>query len=176
MEKNSFPSMCIERCDRKILPNGKELDIYIPEKKISIEFDGIYWHSELNGKKRNYHLNKTVECEKQGIRLIHIFENEWNSSREIVESKLVNILGNRKERIHARKCLIKTPTYIEKCDFLEKNHIQGKDISKIYYGLYHNDKLISIITFGHRRVVMGGNFSNENEYELYRYEIGRAHV
>lgn len=45
-----------------------ELDFYIPSENIAIEFNGIYWHSEITGQKnKNYHLNKTELCEKQGI-------------------------------------------------------------------------------------------------------------
>ena len=65
-----------------------ELDIYIPSKKIAIEYNGLIWHSEkFKGKVFNYHLNKTENCEKIGIRLIHIFEDEWNEKKEIIKSK-----------------------------------------------------------------------------------------
>jgi len=60
--------------DRKIL-KGKEIDIYIPEYNLAIEFNGLYWHSEIY-KDKNYHLNKTEECLKNNIQLIHIFEDE----------------------------------------------------------------------------------------------------
>ncbi|MFW6130771.1 MAG: hypothetical protein ACOC56_06250, partial [Atribacterota bacterium] len=53
-----------------------ELDIYLPDFNIAIEYNGLYWHSELNGKDRNYHLNKTNICENENIQLIHIFEDE----------------------------------------------------------------------------------------------------
>ena len=53
--------------DRQIL--GKyELDIYVPSKKIAIEYDGLYWHSEENGKDKFYHLNKTEMCAKQNVK------------------------------------------------------------------------------------------------------------
>jgi G:T-mismatch repair DNA endonuclease (very short patch repair protein) len=53
----------IIRNDRTVL-NGKELDIYLPDYNLAIEFNGLYWHSEdYVGK--NYHLNKTIECEKK---------------------------------------------------------------------------------------------------------------
>lgn len=63
---------------------GLELDIYIPEKKLAIEFNGDYWHS-VKFKDKNYHLKKTEECEKLGIRLIHIWESEWLNSRKYIE-------------------------------------------------------------------------------------------
>jgi len=51
-----------------------EIDIYLPDYKLAIEFDGLYWHSKYN---KNYHLNKTELCQKRGVQLLHIFENEW---------------------------------------------------------------------------------------------------
>lgn len=48
---------CMTRC-RKVIP-PYELDIYIPNKKLAIEYDGLYWHSEANGKNKQYHLSKT---------------------------------------------------------------------------------------------------------------------
>ena len=56
----------IIRNDRTIL-NGNELDVYVPSKKVAFEFDGLYWHSEIKKPNKKYHLQKTMECEKQGI-------------------------------------------------------------------------------------------------------------
>ena len=47
---------CIPNC-RNVLPSGKELDIFIPSKKIAVEFDGLYWHNEIN-KDKDY--NKII--------------------------------------------------------------------------------------------------------------------
>ena len=93
--------------DKEIL-NGKELDIYIPNKKLAIEYDGLVWHSEKFNKQWDYHLMKTLECEKQGIRLIHIFEDEWLEHKEIVKAKLKHILGydNDLPKVFARKCVV----------------------------------------------------------------------
>ena len=144
--------------DRSIL-NGKELDIYIPEKKLAIEFDGLYWHDELH-KENSYHLKKTQECAKKGIQLIHVFEDEWRDRRDIVISRLKSLLGMN-ERIFARSCAIRQITYQESCDFLEENHIQGNCVSKYRYGLFHNNALVAVMTFGKSRF--------KNEYELLRF-------
>lgn len=45
-----------------IVLRGKEIDFYLPKYKIGIEYDGVYWHSEVY-KDKDYHLNKTLECE-----------------------------------------------------------------------------------------------------------------
>lgn len=151
--------------DRKIL-DGKELDIYIPSKKIAIEFDGIYWHNELN-KSKLYHLNKTIECEKKGIRLIHIFEDEWLTKKSILSSMIENILGKTKRRIFARKCRVQRVNEATRInDFLNDNHLQGMCPSSIKYGLFYNDELVSVMTFGKSRHFIG---NGSHEYELLRF-------
>jgi hypothetical protein len=152
--------------DRKIL-NGKELDIYIPSHNLAIEFDGLYWHSELY-KDKNYHLNKTEICEAKGIKLIHIFEDEWMFKKDIVKSRIKNILGLSDNKIYGRKCIIKEVKTNDKTKFLDKNHIQGSVGSKVNLGLYYNDELVSIMTFGDLRK----NLNQKQEkgyYELLRF-------
>lgn len=75
--------------NRTIL-NGKEIDIYIPSLKLGVEYNGLYWHSEANGKNKNYHINKLNNCKKQGVNLIQIFEDEWINHRVPCEQILIN--------------------------------------------------------------------------------------
>jgi hypothetical protein len=77
--------------ERSIL-NGKEIDIYLPDHKLGIEFNGLYWHSNIKIM-FNYHLIKTEECEKQGIQLLHVFEDEWIMKKDIVKSIIKSKLG-----------------------------------------------------------------------------------
>lgn len=153
---------CILNDRKTIYP--KELDIYIPSKKIAIECNGIYWHSEVLGKKnKTYHINKTENCIKQGIHLIHIFENEWNNKKNIIKSILKNILNCNVDKIGARKCkIIEINKKISK-QFLNDNHLQGNDHSSLKYGLYYKTELISIMTFCKSR------FDKKCEWELSRY-------
>ena len=142
---------------RAVLPNT-ELDIYIPCKKISIEYNGIYWHSSAM-KHKNYHLFKTEACESRGIKLIQIFEDEYVNHKDIVLSKLKHILHKSEgERIWARKCTIEEISRAEAKSFLDNNHIQGFAYSTIYIGAYHEGTLIAVMTFIRRK----------NEWELNR--------
>lgn len=156
-----------QRNNRNIL-KGYEIDILIPNKMIGIEYDGLKWHSE-EFKPNNYHLNKTVECMKNGIRLIHIYEDEWLFKKDIIKDKLSSMLGKSKNRIYARKCKIGIPTEEEKRTFLNNTHIQGDVPSSVKLGLYYNDELVGIMTFGKLRRPLGYKTSVEGKYELLRY-------
>ena len=155
--------------DGEIIPNAhgiigrKELGIYLPEKHLAIEFDGFYWHSEQKGKDESYHLDKTNACAEKGIRLIHIFEDEWKEKREIVEDRIRSILGIGQTRIFARKCDVMELDSKTANEFLEQNHLQGGDNSSIRYGLCHGDELVTVMTFGKPR------FSKSYDWELIRF-------
>ena len=150
--------------DREIL-NGKEIDIYVPEYNIGIEFNGLHWHSEQYIDKK-YHLEKTEECEKQGIRLIHIFEDEWLNKKEIWKSMFGNMLGRTPNKIYARKCVIREVKSEIGNEFLKNNHLQGVCSSSVKLGLFFNDELVSLMTFGKSRHFIG---NGKHEWELLRF-------
>lgn len=158
----------IKRNDKTVL-NTLELDIYISDKKIAFECNGLYWHGEINGgKNKKYHLNKTLECESKGIRLIHIFEDEWLFKKDIVKSRIKNLLNKNENKIFARKCTIKVINPSESNCFLENNHIQGKDNSSVKLGLLLNNELVSVMTFGKLRTALG-NKNKIDTWEMYRF-------
>ena len=139
-----------------------ELDIYVPDRKIAVELDGLFWHSD-GGHDRNYHLTKTKLCEDQGIHLIHVFENEWLNKRKIVESRLKNMFGVYENVVYARRCSVSKVENTDAIKFLLGNHIQGAVNSKVNLGLYHDGELVSLMTFSKPR------FSRKYEWELVRF-------
>ena len=165
--------------DGKIIENNKqtlkelELDIYIPDKKLAIECNGNYWHSELNGKDKNYHLNKTILCEKEGIHLIHIFEDEWLNKQEIVKNILRHKLGLSTDKIYARQCDTREINNESTNKFLNNYHIQGGSKSLIKLGLFYENELVGVMTFGKRRLALGKKNSEKDEYELLRYATSK---
>jgi hypothetical protein len=127
--------------------DGLEIDIYLPELKVGFEFNGLYWHSELY-KHKNYHLDKTNHFKERGIRLIHIWEDDWASSRDIVKSQVKNWIGLTGNKIFARNCYVKEIKDSKiATHFLNDNHIQGKVNSNLKLGLYYNNELVSLMTF-----------------------------
>jgi hypothetical protein len=156
----------VQQSNKTIL-GGKEIDILIPSKNLAIEFNGLYWHSDLY-KKDDYHLNKLNLCNSKGLRLIQIFEDEWVSKKAIVKSRLLNLLHLGVDKIYARKCNIREISSVVTSRFLEENHIQGKLGAKVRLGLYNKEELVALMTFGEFRKNLGLK-SKEGSYELLRF-------
>lgn len=154
--------------DRQLL-DGKEIDIYLPDYKIGIEYNENYWHS-YPVKDMNYHQDKSIQAAKVGIRLIHIFEYEWKDSK--IQEKIKNYLyaivkSDSIDRIYARNTVVSEISPAEQYKFQDKYHLQGRATASVHLGIYYDadkDKkdLLGIMTFGKPR------FNSQYEYELVR--------
>lgn len=149
---------------------GKELDLYLPDHNLAIEFNGLFWHSYgLNystGTMKSYknkHLIKTQLCEDKNIQLLHINENEWVVKKDIWKSMIKSKLICTK-KIFARKCEIKEISFKESNKFILENHISGNRNANINIGLYYKNELVSIMTFG-APLIKTKNY----QYELIRF-------
>lgn len=131
-----------------------ELDIYIPSLNIAIEFNGVYWHSSLF-RDKYYHVDKYLACKDKGIHLIQIFEDDWINKKDILLSRLDNLLGFSKV-IYARKCKILDVSGDVYKKFCEDNHLRGHASASYVYGLEYNDELVSIMSFSKSRYHSGG--------------------
>lgn len=151
--------------DRKFLENHQELDIVIPDKKVAIEFDGNFYHSDLF-KERDYHLNKTKICEEKGYRLIHVFEYDWIYHRPVIESIIASALGIFSKRLYARQCEVVELNSADYKNFLEENHLQTPINSSLRFGLEFDGELVAVIGYGYSRFKKG-------EYELHRFCVKR---
>ena len=153
-----------ETNNRKIL-NGKEIDIYIPSKKIGIEYNGNFWHCEgVNNKTSKSHLEKTEIAQKNGIQLIQIFEDEYILNHDIVFSKIQHILGlenKNNQKIYARKCIVKEINNEITKVFLNNNHIQGYAEATYNIGAFYDTTLVGVMQFKEIN-------KNSNNWELTR--------
>lgn len=149
--------------DRQLI-KPLELDIYVPRKSLAIEIDGLYWHQADEANiKANYHVNKTNLCKDKNVQLIHIFENEWEQKQEIVKSRLKNLFGIYEKTVFARKCSVKELSSKDCRQFLLESHIQGPVNAKVNLGLFYDNVLVSLMTFGKTR------FSKKYEWEMLRF-------
>jgi hypothetical protein len=159
--KSIYEGEIIRNSRSIIAPN--ELDIYLPEHKLAIELHGLFWHAEQK-KGKWYHRDKLLQCEKQGIKLLQIYENEWANERTSkIWKSIISHNINQSRRIYARKTNIRIPTKQEERSFLEANHIQGFVGSRVTYGLYRGDELVALMSFGKPR------FNKAYGWELLRY-------
>jgi len=171
-EKELLYNYILSRCENKyiVLPGARsvippqEIDIYIPELKLAFEFNGTYWHSSIK-KDRMYHKNKTEACKEKGIRLIHVFEYEWDNEvkREKIKRYIDRLIDNSfVTPIYAKDCDVCNVSNEETDIFLCNNHLQGTAKSLVRIGLKYNNELVAIMTFGVPR------FSSECSHELIR--------
>lgn len=148
-----------------------ELDFYLPDYNLAIETNAMYWHCEDNVP-NDYHIKKKEMCESKGVHLIYLWEDEIYYNLEIIKSRLLNLLGMSSHKIYARKCEIKPVSSKDSIEFLNANHLQGSINASIRYGLYYNNALVSIMTFGKIRVALGKSKMKNVEttdFELYRF-------
>lgn len=126
---------------------GHELDLYIPEKNVAIEFNGMYWHSELY-KSRSYHQRKSIDCMRNDVLLIHIWEDDWEDpmKKPIIISKIKSKLGVSDQKVYARKTQARVLSKEEAIPFLERNHIQGKLHSSIHIGLIYGEDIVAVMS------------------------------
>lgn len=155
----------VESLGLKVIRNdqrtvGQELDIYIPEKNIAIEYCGLHWHSD-EFKDKKYHKEKFDNCKAQGIQLITLFEDEWHFKKEQVQSRLSSLIGiNMSIRVPGRKCTVKQINNKDSKPIMEQYHLQGWARSTVCLGLYFKDELVSVMSFVKR---------SDNNYELNRF-------
>jgi len=150
------------RNSRSIIP-PMELDIYCPDYNIAIEYNGLFWHSN---KPKNYHLEKTKMCEHNGIRVIHIFEDEWRDQQDKCKDTLKHFFNKSEKGVYARKTVIKEIKWKTAKNFLNAYHLLNAGGCGSYrIGAYHKDELIGVMVFGNTT----SENTNKNTIELKRF-------
>lgn len=140
-----FPQLMIYRSDRQVL-HGKEIDIWIPSKKLGIEYNGNFFHSS-DTKDASYHLYKTLECEKQNIQLIHIFSDEWETKRALVVDHIRKILG-KYQVIKSEDCVVSKLTLAEGKFFMDNSDLLGSsEDTTDYISLKYDNDIVACLGY-----------------------------
>jgi len=158
----------VVRNDRREL-DGLEIDIVVPECRVGIEFNGAFWHSDKALPHPRIHEHKANRADDAGIRLVTVWDFEWNTGRPMIEAYLLRALGKATATpYHARKAVVGTVSPDDACAFYEAHHLQGApQRSNLHLGLRHDGELIACMSFsraGNRR-----KLAEEGEWELTRY-------
>jgi protein-arginine kinase activator protein McsA len=145
------PFAKVVQSDRDILW-GQELDIYFPEHKVAVEYNGLYFHGE-NFKKPGDHLGKLKKCQEAGVDLIQIYEDEWQVKPEIVKSIISSRLGIYSRRVPGRKTQLVEVSSVGARKFYDENHIQGFVGCRQHYGLVIAGEIVSMASFSSPREI-----------------------
>lgn len=170
-----------EICEEKVISNnrsalnGKELDIYIPSKQIAIEVNGVYWHSEILLASLEIHKHKDFMkynlCKEQGIQLITIYDTEWVSKKDIVKSRISDILKTKSNNtVGARKTTIAEITSKQASAFFNENHLQGAGKASVRLALMHNSEIVAAMTFSKSNAAR-----SQHGWEIDRFAIKKYH-
>lgn len=140
--------------------NGMELDFYIPEKNLAIEFNGTQFHhssknvifTNVSPKPRDYHYKKWLLCRNAGVNLISIHDFYWadDLKNRVIRSKIRHYLGCDR-KVYARKCVIKEVSNKVAADFYSSTHIEGAGFpyrNSKSFGLFSEEELLMCITIG----------------------------
>ncbi len=138
----------VTRNTRRFWSKGlKELDIFVPSLNVAIECNGVYWHSEANGKGRQYHASKQQAAAALGIMLVQVWEDDWLKRRSIVERMLAHKLGRSTEPlVHARKTTVAFVSTADAQAFFDAHHIQGWTSATHYLALLHEDAPVAMMS------------------------------
>lgn len=154
----------VELNNRKVL-HPLEIDIWLPELNLGVEFHGVFWHRDkIVGK--TYHAEKHQQAQDNGIALIQIFEDEWENNPEKIKALLAHKTGKSSGRLYARKCSVDRVTPKEGGAFLKSLHIQGKGRAEAYYGLTFEGQLKAVASFTHPLISGGGH---DTEWHVARF-------
>lgn len=151
----------VEHSNSGIIP-PQEIDIYIPARNTGIEFNGNYWHSdELKNSK--YHQDKTLNCLRAGVKLIHIFEYEWVCKQDKIKQYLKSMLSDNKTILYGRNIDVIEVDSDKAAEFVNKHHLNGYVRSEVNIAATYNNEIIGIMSFGSPR------FNNNFQWELIRF-------
>lgn len=177
--------------NKTLIDGNKHVDIYVRERRIAIEYNGLYYHSS-KFKPKDYHQNKSLRCMENGVKLFHIWEDDWNDpvKRDIIKNKLRIELGEyNSSKLPARKTEVREVDYRAIHGLLSDNHIQGMVKGSFYNALFDGDDIVAamimqknkdnsweLVRFCSDRIVQGGfskllkHFKNNNEWaEIYTF-------
>lgn len=135
---------CADMNDWKVFGN-REIDVYVPSMKFGIEFNGLWWHSEINRTYFRHVSDKHILAREKNVRLFTIFEDEWTEKRSLVESMIKVRLGLAIKK-DARKCSIRRLETEERKSFFNISHLDGDVFSEVAFGLFDNEKIVSAIS------------------------------
>lgn len=132
-----------------------KVDNYLFEINPTVTHNSLVGLFNKKPKEKNYHFIKHSVAMEFGFHCVHVFD--WDDP-----DKIISVFLAPKDKIYARKCTIQAVSVKEAREFIEKYHLQGYAKDEIRIGLYYNEELVMIMTFGKPR------YNKNYQYELVR--------
>lgn len=154
--------------EAKVFGDRRAADIVVPSRKVLIEHNGAWWHSEKYRLDARTHLFTRVrDARYLGFRTLFFFDDEWRTRKAQCKTMIRNALGLT-EKLNARQCqfeLLDGGT-IEAKAFMEHNHIQGATPCSLYAVLRYECNIVMAASFGTLR-------SNRCNTDESKWELSR---
>ena len=168
--QDNYSGQIVEN-SREIIRNpktgsGLELDIYLPDINVAIEFNGLYFHSDACRAEKEYHAIKSKLCDDLGIRLIHVYEDEWKYNNKKICQLLKAALNEVNGNICFKNYKIKEISNKEAKPFNELFHIHGHSSAQVTYGLFCNEELIQLMSFS--KIKQNKDLNADNSWKIVR--------
>lgn len=147
--------------NRSVL-GGKEIDFYIPEKKVGVEINPSVSHNSnkyaknrgrlFGSKEELYHYDKYKAADKAGIVLLQLFEYDLNPEQFDKKTKylLKQKLCGYDEKVYARKTVVyeaKRDVRTKCVAFLNEYHLQGSATATKYFAMEYCGELVGVASF-----------------------------
>lgn len=143
--REELKGVLFEKDRRQLKPY--EIDLFNKERKIGIEFNGDYWHSEKQ-KQEDYHYKKSIVAEKKGVYLIHIFEQEMKDDPVRYTNFLRNLFVS--DKIEIKEEEIRKASREESYSFISLQYrSEIKDYDECY-GIFSEGKIVDCLCFKNR--------------------------
>lgn len=151
----------------------KRVDVFLPEYSLAIEYHGLIWHSTRFKSDPREDYKKHRQLEALGVRTIHIYEDEWELRRGVVERTLMSAVGAL-PRIYARSAELVEISTSEADEFYELNHLQGRCLAEVAYALKEAGEVVACMSFGVAR--SDRRNTDKTVWELERYAATKTVV
>jgi hypothetical protein len=151
--------------EHKFPGSTRRFDIYLPEKHLAIEYNGLYWHSSRT-EAIERESEKHALAKANGVRVITVFQDEWHYQPDVVQNTLLSAMGEL-PKIFARKCTVMPLTTEDVGHFYLENHVQGSPQSSVHFGLFNSGDLVACMSFGMLR--SSRRNTDRRHWELTRY-------
>lgn len=144
------------------LLGNRELDIVLPDHKVAIEVNGLFWHSWNpaigTAEDRQRHTVKQQLCTQKGLRLIQITDWHWAHQTQCVQSVLRTALGLNRT-IGARQTTAVRIKPAEARKFMDAHHLSGFCAASEHWALVHCDEIVMCASVGRSRFDRSSNHS-----------------